>query len=272
MLLAVDIGNTNVTLGLFDGPALLRSWRLATVQHRTADEYGILVRTLLTQAGLDPASIRDVVLASVVPALTRTVQTMLDAVVGRPVLTVGPGVKTGVAVHYRPPTDVGADRVVNAVAAFERYRTACIVVDFGTATTFDCIGSKGDYLGGAIAPGVDLALSALLARAAKLPKVELVQPDAAIGKSTVASIQSGSFFGYVALVDGLVDRIRCEMGGPQPPVLATGGLARGLAEASRTIQDVDEDLTLRGLRLIHQRNTSRASAEPPDPARTPEPS
>lgn len=267
MLLTIDIGNTNVTLGLFEGERLHESWRLATVHDRTGDEYAIYLRSLLEHSGVKPGSIDAVVMASVVPVLSRPMTQMVRRVTGVDALVVGPGVKTGVAVHYRTPADVGADRVVNAAAAYARYRTACIVVDFGTATTFDCIGPEGDYLGGAIAPGVDLALSALLNRAAKLPKVELARPERAIGRSPVESIQSGAFFGYVALVDGLVDRIQAEMECPAR-VVATGGLASVLADASRTIEAVDEDLTLRGLRLIYERNRGRATG--PNPSEEPQ--
>lgn len=254
MLLAVDIGNTNITLGLFEGERLLQSWRLSTHPNRTEDEYRIYLHSLLSQADIPPHQVQEAVLASVVPSLTATVAQMVIRLLGTEPLVVGPGTKTGVSIHYQPPTAVGADRVVNAAAAFHQFRAPCIVVDFGTATTFDCIGAQGEYLGGAIAPGVELALSALLSRAAKLPKVELARPERAIGRSPVESIQSGSFFGYVSLVDGLVLRILREMNEPHTEVVATGGLARSIASASQTITAVDEDLTLKGLMQIHGRN------------------
>jgi type III pantothenate kinase len=253
MLFAVDIGNTNITLGLFDGPALVESFRLETVHARTADEYGLLVRALLETADRTPADITGVIIASVVPVLTGTFERMTDRLFSVSPLIVGPGLKTGMPVLYNPPKDVGADRIVNGVAAYERTKGACIVVDFGTATTFDSITAKGEYAGGAIAPGIKLAMEALFSRTAKLPKVDLARPERVVGRSTVESIQAGAYFGYVALVDGLVTRMRAEMGGPVA-VLATGGLASVVAEDTTCIEAVDADLTLEGLRILYDRN------------------
>jgi type III pantothenate kinase len=254
VLLAIDVGNTNVTLGLFEGERLAESWRLQTVTARTEDEYAHLVRHLLLDSGFTLSRVDALILASVVPALTSTIRSMCDRLFGRRPLEVGPGLRTGVAIHYEPPTDVGADRILNAVAAHHRYRGPCVVVDFGTATTFDCIDGAGGYVGGIIAPGLDLAVAALAQRAAKLPKVDIARPAHAIGRSTVESIQSGAFFGYAALVDGLVNRIRGEMNAPRARVVATGGLASTIATASDTIEEVLPDLTLDGLRLIHDLN------------------
>lgn len=254
MLLAIDIGNTNLTLGLYQGERLAHTWRLETVHTRTQDEYGLLLRQLLQSEGHAPGAITGVIIASVVPILTRTINAMAQRVFGRAPLVVGPGLKTGVPVLYNPPKDVGADRIVNAVAAYARYRSACIVVDFGTATTFDSITARGEYAGGAIAPGIQISMAALFRSAAKLPKVDLAQPPAVVGKSTVESIQSGTYFGYVGLVDGLVRRMKAEMAADPIRVIATGGLAPMIVQDAETIEEVDEGLTLEGLRLLHALN------------------
>jgi type III pantothenate kinase len=258
MLLAVDIGNTNVTLGLYRGADRLHGWRLETVHTRTDDEYGLLVRQLLAAEGLAPAAVESVIIASVVPVLTRTMESTARRLFGRAPMVVGPGLKTGMPVLYNPPKDVGADRIVNAVAAYHRHRCACIVVDFGTATTFDSVTARGEYAGGAIAPGIGVSLEALFRSAAKLPKVDFARPTSVVGKSTVESIQSGAYFGYVALVDGLVRRMREEMNSEPLRVIATGGLAPLLVRDTETIDEVDEDLTLDGLRLLHDLNVERA--------------
>jgi len=263
MLLAVDVGNTNITLGLYAGAELRDSWRMQTDSSRTRDEYELLLRGFLDSRGYQPDAVTGVVMASVVPVLAEPLRSMLARIFGRPPLVVGPGLRTGITVRYSPPSDVGADRVVNAVAAYGRYRTACIVVDFGTATTFDCISSRGEYVGGAIAPGVGLSMGALFQRTAKLPKVDVARPERVVGRSTVESIQSGAFYGYVGLVDGLVQRIREEMNEPELRVIATGGLAPVIAIDSSTIEDVDEHLTLDGLRILAETNLpSRVSKSP----------
>ncbi len=253
MLLALDIGNTNLTLGLYDGESLTDSWRLETVHTRTEDEYALLIRQLLAADAIEVSAIDGIIIASVVPILTHTVRAATERVFGRKAKVIGPGFKTGMVVLYNPPKDVGADRIVNAVAAYERFKSACIVVDFGTATTFDSITAKGEYAGGAIAPGIHSSMAALFERAAKLPKVDFQRPASVIGKSTVESIQSGAFFGYAALVDGLVTRMKAEMGDAEIRVVATGGLAPTIADASETIESVDADLTLEGLRLLYAR-------------------
>lgn len=257
MLLAFDIGNTNLTLGLFDGLTLLESWRLETVHSRTEDEYALLVRQLLDLGQYRPDDIEGIILASVVPVLTPTLHRVCRRLFGREALEVGPGTKTGIAVRYDPPKDVGADRIVNAVAAHARAKSACIVVDFGTATTFDCILPDGTYAGGAIAPGITISMQALFSRAAKLPKVDIGRPERVVGSSTIDSIQSGVYFGYVALVDGLVERMKSEMNADPVTVIATGGLASEIARDARTIHHVDHDLTLDGLRRIYDMNQAR---------------
>ncbi len=259
MLLAVDIGNTNLTLGLYVGAARKASWRLQTVHARTVDEHEMWFRGLLQTRGYTPEAIGSSIVASVVPVLTETVAATLTQMLGGRPLVVGPGMRTGVPVRYSPAGDVGADRIVNAVAAFERFRGACIIVDFGTATTFDCVSARGEYVGGAIAPGVGLSMAALFAHTAKLPKVDVARPEVVVGRTTVESIQSGAFFGYVGLVDGLVRRIKAEMAEPAAKVLATGGLAPVIAADAETIDEVDEYLTLEGLRLLYERNQDPAS-------------
>ncbi len=255
MLLALDVGNTNITLGLFDGDRRVDGWRLETVHARTEDEYGLLVRQLLGTIGLEPKQVTGVILASVVPAVTRTFERMVKRLFGRAPLTVGPGTRTGMQILYNPPKDVGADRIVNAVAAYYRFRSACIVVDFGTATTFDSVTAKGEYAGGAIAPGINISMSALFHNAAKLPKVDFARPASIVGKSTVESIQAGTYYGYAGLVDGIVRRMRDEMKAEPLHVIATGGLATVIAGDTETIEIVDDDLTLEGLRLIYALNS-----------------
>ena len=255
MLLAVDVGNTNITFGLYDGEDLKNNWRLESIRTRTTDEYFILVVELLKAAGTRRDEITGSIMASVVPPLSRTIETMLTRLLSTPPLVVGPGIKTGISVRYNLPQDVGADRIVNAVAAFQRFQSACIVVDFGTATTFDVISARGDYLGGAICPGIELSLEALAQRAARLPRVDFAKPPHAIGRSTVESIQAGAFYGYAALVDGMVARIRKELEPDTARVVGTGGLAPLIAQDTTTIEEVYPELTLRGLRLIYTMNT-----------------
>lgn len=257
MLLAIDLGNTDVVLGLFDdGEPLLHRWRLQASTARTEDEYGLQIAQLLERAGYAPSAIEAVALASVVPELTPVLARVCERNFACKPLIVGPGVKTGISIRYNPTKDVGADRIVNAVAAFARYRSACIVVDFGTAITFDCITSGGAYVGGAIAPGVQVSMSGLFARAAKLPKVDLVRPPRVVGRTTAESIQSGVFYGYVSLVDGVVTRMKAEMEDDEVRVIATGALAEQLAADAQTIDVVHLDLTLEGLRHIYALGTS----------------
>ncbi len=253
MLLAVDIGNTNLTLGVFDGPELRAHWRVATARHRMADEWAVILKNLMELKALSFSDVHAAVIASVVPTLTAAVQGMIEQYLHVRPLLVEPGIRTGVRVLYDSPKDVGADRIVNAVAAFKRYGGPAIVIDFGTATTFDAISAEGDYLGGAIAPGIVISVEALFERTAKLPRVELVLPPRAIGKNTVHSIQSGLMFGYVGLVEGIVRRFKAELG-ERAVVIATGGLADVVASETRAIDHVDPYLTLEGLRLIYEMN------------------
>jgi type III pantothenate kinase len=258
MLLAIDVGNTNVTIGVFDGERLAHSWRLAALRERTADELGIFVTRLFEQTKIDVAGVSGIVVASVVPPLTRPMEEMCERYFGRAALLVD-ATNAGIAVRYSPAGDVGADRIVNAVAAWEKYgrgtNTPLIVVDFGTGTTFDVISSQGEYLGGIICPGINISAEALFQRAARLPRVEVRKPPSVIGQNTVNAMQSGLFFGYVEMVDGLIRRIRAELaGGSGAIVIGTGGLAEVISEESRGIEKIDANLTLDGLRLIWQRN------------------
>jgi type III pantothenate kinase len=253
LLLTIDVGNTNTSLGLHEGTALRADWRLTTRREQTADEYGILVRNLFESRGIKPGDLAGVALASVVPSLTGVLVDLARAYLGHEPLVIEPGVKTGMPILYEPPGDVGADRIVNGVAALAAYGGPVIVVDFGTATTFDVVTRKGEYAGGVIYPGIGISADALFQRAARLPRVEIKNPGRVIGRSTVGSIQSGLYFGYAAMVEGIIARIRAELGEPARAV-ATGGLAASLAPDLPSIEAVDPVLTLTGLRLIWERN------------------
>ena len=260
MLLALDIGNTNIVLGVFDGKQLAHSWRLTTLRERTADELGLLMHGLFDVSGVDRRAVRAVIMASVVPPLTSPARAMVERYLGVKALVVEPGLETGMPILYDTPADVGADRIVNGIAAYEQYGRAAkcplVVVDFGTATTLDAISAKGEYLGGAICPGVTISADALFQRAARLPRIDVRKPATVVGRTTVGAMESGLFWGYVGMVEGLVRRMSVELAGPDGRALcvATGGLASVIAPETPLIHHVEPDLTLHGLRIVWERN------------------
>jgi len=253
MLLAIDIGNTNIILGMFEDEKLRATWRIATGLHRMADEYAVIMLSLLRQQGLDTPNINKIAICSVVPPLTTVFEELCQRYCNIDPLVIRAGVKTGVRIRMDNPAEVGADRIVDAAAAHHLYGGPVIITDFGTATTFDTVSREGDYLGGAIAPGLSTAAESLFARAAMLPRVELTRPERAIATNTVAAIQSGLIFGYVGLIEGIIARIQQELG-EKARVVATGGLAKLIGKETPVIDTINTDLTLIGLRLIYMMN------------------
>lgn len=259
MLLVIDVGNTNIVLGIFQGELLVDHWRVETRPTRTGDETGILLMNLLGCRGYKLQDVTCTIISSVVPSTNRALEEMCERYLGHTPMIVGPGMKTSMPILVDNPRELGADRIVNSVAAWEKHKSSLVVVDFGTATTFDCVSRKGEYVGGAIAPGFQISAEALFRNTSKLPRIDLEHPRRTIGRNTIASMQAGLFFGYVGLVDELVRRCQEELGAPRARVVATGGLASLVAEESRTIEEVDKNLTLDGLRILFERNREATS-------------
>jgi len=254
MLLVCDVGNTNIVLGVYKDQELLRYWRISTDKTKTSDEIGIIVHQFFKNEGIPPETIKDIIISSVVPTIMYSLQHMAIKYFDKEALVVGPGIKTGINIKYDNPRQVGADRIVNAVASIHKYGGPCVIVDFGTATTFCAISEKNEYMGGTIAPGIKISSDALFQKASKLPKVELIKPKGVICKNTVKSIQSGVIYGYVGLVDYIVRRMKKELNKENIKVIATGGLSSMIASESETIEIVDKFLTLDGLKIIYDMN------------------
>ncbi|MGN7471463.1 type III pantothenate kinase [Brevibacillus sp. SAFN-007a] len=253
MLLVIDIGNSNIVLGLYEGEVLRHHWRIAADRNKTEDEYGMLVKSLFSSAGLTLERVRGIIFSSVVPPLNTVIERMSGKYLRQKPLIVGPGVKTGLNIKYEYPREVGSDRIVNAVAAIHEYGAPLIVVDFGTATTFCYVDERGQYWGGAIAPGIGISTEALFSRAAKLPRIEITKPASVVGRNTIAAMQAGIYYGFVGQVEGIVRRIKAEYQ-TEPTVVATGGMASLVADETSCIHVVDPYLTLKGLRLVYERN------------------
>jgi type III pantothenate kinase len=254
MILVVDIGNTNIVLGIYKNRELAYHFRLSTARQSTVDEYGVMIFNLFRMSDISISDIEGVIIASVVPPLVNIFEDMCQKFIHITPLVVGPGIKTGLNLRFENPREVGADRIVNAVAAVSQYKGPLVVVDFGTATTFDCIDREGNYLGGAIVPGLGIATEALYQRASKLPRIELEKPKKVIGRNTIHAMQSGIIFGYAGQVDGLIERIKVEMEAPNLKVIATGGMAELIASETKCIHEVNAMLTLEGLRILYERN------------------
>ena len=258
MLFTMDVGNTNIKTALFDGPEMVHYWRLSTTRKYTSDEMGVMMTQLFEHEGLARDQVTGIVMSSVVPTMNFTVEHMCRDYFGIEPMTVGPGVKTGIDIKYENPRELGSDRICNAVAAYTLYGGPCVYIDFGTATTFGALDERGSFLGGAICPGIKLTSEALVSGTAKLPHFELLMPDKVIGKTTVGNLQSGVINGYVGQVIYLVNEIRREMGCPRAKVIATGGMSRLIAQKSGVIDHIDGLLTLKGLRLIYEKNQAKA--------------
>ncbi len=259
MILTMDIGNSNIKTALFDGPEMVKYWRMSTNRNTSSDEYGIMLMNLFSHGGISPSAVEGIMMSSVVPSINFTIEHMCRNYFGMSPMAVAPGVKTGINIKYENPRELGSDRIANAVAAYELYGGPCITIDFGTATSFGAISARGEFLGGAICPGIKLASDALTEKAAKLPRFELMRPDTVIGRNTVSNMQSGIVFGYVGQVNYLVDRFRQEMGAPDAKVIATGGLALLISSETDRINVLDGLLTLKGLRLIYVKNKDSAA-------------
>ncbi|MGI5850573.1 MAG: type III pantothenate kinase [Clostridiales bacterium] len=257
MVLVIDIGNTNAVLGVFSGPKLVTSWRLTTDRNKTGDELGILVMDLFRYSKVTNRDIKGIIISSVVPTLMDALEFMCKKYFGIEPMVVGPGIKTGMNIRVDNPKEVGADRIVNAIAAYEAYSGPLVIIDFGTATTFCAVSAQGEYLGGCISTGIKISTEALFQYAAKLPRIELVKPDHVIGKNTVESMQAGIVYGYIGQVDYIVRRMKKELNAPNAKVIATGGLAELIAKDSETVDIIDKNLTLEGLRIIYERNQER---------------
>ncbi|EQK40458.1 MULTISPECIES: type III pantothenate kinase [Paraclostridium] len=254
MLLVFDVGNTNMVLGIYEGTELKNYWRISTDKAKTSDEYGMLINNLFQYDNVDKNSIKDIIISSVVPNVMHSLENFCVKYFNKQPLIVGPGIKTGLNIKYDNPKQVGADRIVNAVAAIEKYKSPMIIIDFGTATTFCAISEKGEYLGGTIAPGIKISSEALFQRASKLPRVELLKPGMTICKNTVSAMQSGIIYGYVGLVDKIIAMMKKELGNDDIKVIATGGLSSLIASETDSIDCVDKNLTLEGLKIIYNKN------------------
>ena len=257
MILTLDIGNTNIKAGVFNGPELVDYWRISTDRTKSSDEYGILLLNLFAHSKIDPA-VDGIIMSSVVPTINFTIEHMCSNYFNQTPMQVVPGIKTGINLKYENPRELGSDRIVNAVAAYELYGGPCIFIDFGTATTFGVVSERGEFLGGAICPGIKLAGEALTERTSRLPKIELVKPESVIGRNTVSNMQSGLVYGFIGQVTYLIDCMKRELGAPDAKVIATGGMSRLIASGTDAIDEIDGLLTLKGLRIIYERNQPRA--------------
>ncbi|MCI5550253.1 MAG: type III pantothenate kinase [Clostridiales bacterium] len=257
MILTLDIGNTNIKAGVFNGPELVDYWRISTDRTKSSDEYGILLLNLFAHSKIDPA-VDGIIMSSVVPTINFTIEHMCSNYFNQTPMQVVPGIKTGINLKYENPRELGSDRIVNAVAAYELYGGPCIFIDFGTATTFGVVSERGEFLGGAICPGIKLASEALTERTSRLPKIELVKPESVIGRNTVSNMQSGLVYGFIGQVTYLIDCMKRELGAPNAKVIATGGMSRLIASGTDAIDEIDGLLTLKGLRIIYERNQPRA--------------